>query len=290
MIKINLLPAHILERQRIRSVAILAVVVIVIEAAVLGLVMMRVKQRLADRKIELEYWQGRAATVGQFDTAIKNTQSQLVFYGRWLFWKGGIEGYHNAWAEMLAESAKWIYAKVQVDTLSPSPTQLQIQGRTDSLTSFRRAYLNIIRSNLWLPNVTFQVSGVPGGWQQPQLGGPAQPGVARVAAPGAVSFAGGFRMGFGGRRAGGAAAPVAGAAFGARPTPGAAAGAANPLPVAVTFTCIVKPEYGRRLNPPAPPMGAAPAQGAGAAPGMATGGFRMGFGRPRGRGGAGAAP
>jgi Tfp pilus assembly protein PilN len=290
MIKINLLPAHILERQRVRSVMILVIVIILIEAGVLGLVMMRVKQQLADAKIELEYWKTRAGAVAQVESETQKTQTQAMFYGRWVLWKSSIEKYHEAWAEVLGEIAKWIYAKVQVDSLQPSQTQVQIAGRTTSIESFRKAYLNIIRSPLY-SNVAFQISGVGGGWTQAQMAG-AAPAARR---PGAGAPGGGFRLAFGARRA---AAPApfggvrraGGGAFGARPVAGRAApGVINLLPVGVTFTCALKPEYGMRLNPPVPPVGGAPVAGARgrAAP---RGGMRIQMGRPRARtapGGAG---
>jgi hypothetical protein len=287
MIKINLLPAHILERQRLRSVIILVVVVLLIEVAILGLVMTRVKQQLADSKTELEYWQGRAQAVGQFEKQIQTVNGQIGFYARWLVWKNSINQYHDAWAETLEEMAKWIYQKVQLDSMAPTPLQVQFQGRTDSLESFRRAYLNIMRCPMYA-NVSFNISGVPGGWGQGQAAGATgarRPGAGLAAAAGGARAGGGVQIRLGGRRAGGS--------FGAGPTPtraaaprvGGAAGltAIAGLPIGVTFACILKNQYGKRLSPPMPPMGGGQvARGAGRpAAGARAGGLQIRMGGRR---------
>jgi Tfp pilus assembly protein PilN len=261
MIKINLLPAHILERQRLRSVIVLAVVVLLIEAAILGMVMTRVNQQLADREIELKYWQDRAAAVGQVEQSINTTNGQAAFYGRWVDWKAAIEKYHDSWAEVLGDIARWIYAKVQLDSMSPTPAQVQIAGRTDSLESFRKAYLNIIRSDV-LTNVTFTITGVAGGFSEGQTLAPARAAGVRAAAAAArppTPAASGLRFGFGRSGMGGRAAGAAPAA----PRLGAAAAQAGtgPLPVGVTFQCALRPEIGGRLNPPVAPIGGAPVAG-----------------------------
>ncbi|UCH34219.1 MAG: hypothetical protein JSV65_17040 [Armatimonadota bacterium] len=272
MIKINLLPAHILERQRIRSVIILVIVVILLELAVLGFVMTRVRGQVADAERELAYWQDLAANVGKYDKAIQTTQAEAGFYGRWVTWDKQIDQYHAAWADTLAEMAKWIYSRVQIHSLAPSPLQVQIQGRTESLETFRKAYLNIIRSPVYA-NVAFSIGGVPGGWNQgagarPAPGARARVGAARPAASGGLQLRlGGGRnepSRSGARPAAGGVGPLARrtAGPGAR---GAARGAAalmtDRLPIAVTFVCTMRPEAARRLVPPRPPVGGAPAAG-----------------------------
>ena len=256
MIKINLLPAHILERRRLRSVIVLVVVVILIEAAILGLVMMQYKRMLTDKKAELEYWKERAAQVGQIQSVTTATQGETQLYARWPQWQTNIDNYHGAWADTLTQIARWIYARVQVDSLTPSPSQVQIVGATESLTTFRTAYLNLLRCPLYT-NVTFGISGVSGGYSQPAGGG--------------APVAGGLGLGLGlsprEESAGPGAAPVA------------AAEQTNRLPVGVTFTCVLKPEEGAKLNPPGPPLGAGAAAGApaaaagGPASGLRIGGF-----------------
>jgi len=253
MIKINLLPAHILEQRRLRSVIVLVVVVILIEAAILGLVMMQYKRMLADGKVELEYWKGRAAQVGQIEAVTTTTQAETQLYARWPQWQTNIDNYHGAWADTLTQIARWIYTRVQVNSLTPSPSQVQIVGATESLTTFRTAYLNLIRCPLYT-NVTFSISGVSGGYSQPSGGGAAAAPAA--AAPGA----GGMRLAFG----------LSGGEESAGPAPAAPVAAAeqtNRLPVGVTFTCVLRPEEGAKLNPPSPPLGAGPAAGAPAAAG-----------------------
>jgi len=278
MIKINLLPAHILERQRLRSVIVLVVVVLLIEVGILGLVMTRVKQQLTDRQTELKYWQGRASAVGQLDQTIQATNGQVFFYGRWVLWKTAIEKYHDSWAEVLGEIAKWIYRGVQVDRLSPTPAQVQIVGRTASLESFRKAYLNIIRSDV-LSNVSFSITGISGGFSEGQVLPRAGGGGLR--APAAAPAGGGrIRISLGGGRSSrntGATAPAA-----PRVRGGPAQFGAGFLPVGVTFQCVLRPEYGLRLNPPAAPIGGAPVgggRGAPAAGGRPGGRIRIGMGR-----------
>lgn len=269
MIKINLLPAHILERQRLRSAVILVVVVLLVEAAVLGVAMTKVKGRLADKKVELEFWAEQAAQVGKIEAETNKVQAQAQSYGRWSAWTDAIDRYHEDWAVTLEDVSKWISARLQVTALNPSPTAVSIQAQTDSLESFRKAYLNISRSPLFT-NVQFSISAPSVGWQPPAAAGRGR-AAARRASPAPSTG-----MGLGRRFeeeeedeelfAGGT--PRAGAAprTGARRTAGRGTQA---LPVTVTFTCTLDPAQGSKLVPPPPPVGAAAAAGgrAGAAGG-----------------------
>jgi len=305
MIKINLLPAHILERQRLRSVIIIAAAVIILEVAVLGVAMTRVKGQLTDANTELAYWKTQAGKVAQFDSVIQSTNGQAGFYGRWVAWDTLIGRYHEAWAENLQEFARWIYARVQVDSLLPTPQQVQIQGRTDTLSSFRKAYLNIIRCPRYA-NVAFNITGVTGGYVQGQTGaGPAprgpRPAAGTLGGLGGAArtgggLGGGLRIGLGSRASTGRAASGA-MAFGGQRAQAAGGpqqlAALNRLPVGVTFNCLLKPQYTIRLIPPQPPVGGAPVtavagRGGGAAARARGGGLQIRMGgrssAPRGGG------
>ena len=295
MIKINLLPAHILERQRLRSVIIIAAAVIILEVAVLGVAMTRVKGQLTDANTELAYWKTQAGKVAQFDSVIQSTNGQAGFYGRWVVWDTLIGRYHEAWAENLQEFARWIYARVQVDSLLPTPQQVQIQGRTDTLSSFRKAYLNIIRCPRYA-NVAFNITGITGGYVQGQTGAGPAPRGPRPAAGTFGGLGGGLQLRLGGRAGTGRAASGAMAFGGQRAAAGGGLqqlAALDRLRVGVTFSCLLKPQYTFQLIPPQPPVGGAPVtaaagRGGGGAAGARSGGLqiRMGgrSGAPRGAG------
>ena len=321
MIKINLLPAHILERRRLRSVIIIAAAVVILEVAVLGVAMTRVKGQLTDANTELAYWKQQAGKVAQFDSVIQSTNGQAGFYGRWVAWDTMIGRYHEAWAENLQEFARWIYARVQVDSLLPTPQQVQIQGRTDTLSSFRKAYLNIIRCPRYA-NVAFNITGITSGYVQGQTGaGPALRGPRPVAGSfgglgGSARTGGGFGGGGGlqlrlGSRAGMGRptaapaqspfgmprqAPRAMAFRGQRAPAGAGPqqlAALDRLRVGVTFSCLLKPQYTFQLIPPQPPVGGVPVtaaagRGGGAAARARGGGLQIRMGgrsnTPRGGG------
>jgi hypothetical protein len=271
MIKINLLPAHILERQRIRSVILLVLVFVIIEAAILGLVMVDMKRQLNDQMLDLARWESRAKQVASVQGATVNADQAAQSYGRWRVWLNQIDTYHNAWADTLAEIARWIYAKVQVSSIQPSPNGVQIAGKTDSLESFRRAYLNILRSPMY-SNVTFSISGVTGGWPRAESRA-AGPGAAGPAAP-AGGGRGGGRGGEEEEAAPASQFPAAQGALSVAPPP-----PRDPLPIGVAFACVMRPEWGRRLVPPQPPI----------APGgiVSTGGGAPGAPPPPGGGGGG---
>ena len=246
MIKINLLPAHILERQRIRSVIVLVLVFVIIEAAILGLVMVDMKRQLNDQMLDLARWESRAKQVASVREATANADRAAQSYGRWRVWLNQIDTYHNAWADTLGEIARWIYAKVQVSSIQPSPNGVQIAGKTDSLESFRRAYLNILRSPMY-SNVTFSISGVTGGWPRAESPAPGT-GAAGPAAPAGRGRSGGR----GGEDEEAASPPQFPAAQGALPV--APPPPRDPLPIGVTFSCVMRPEWGGRLVPPQPPI------------------------------------
>jgi hypothetical protein len=282
MIKINLLPAHVLERRRIRSAVVLVLVAVVIEAAVLGLVMMKMKAQVADEQAALTYWQGRAAQVGQVQSETGAVQGQAASFAKWKTWTDSINNYHSAWESTLADIARWIYKNMEVSSLTTSSGSVQIQGAVDNLQEFKTAYLNIYRSPLYT-NVSFSISGVRGGWSQPAVTRAAPAAGAPSGPPaGMIGLSQDERDDQERIAALAARAQLQERPYEGRPplTPPGAGPAAPTVvaaltpPIGVTFNCVLKSEVGGRLVPPSPPIGAGSvtaAGGAGAAPGAPSG-------------------
>lgn len=251
MIKINLLPAHILDRQRVKSVIPPLLVIWVALAVILAVMTTRKKAELSDRNTELAYWQTEAMAVGQVKGQADGARGEAASYGRWKDWTDRIDAYHAAWQTQLIDIAKYIYARVQVSSISPTPQSVTIVGATDSIDSFKKAYLNILNSPLYNGQVTFSISGVSGGWSPPAMPG-ARPGGPAPAMPGANRGVDREDRLIMMQQQIARQGPQAAAA------PAAAAGPAQAgLPYQITFNCQLTGDYAGKLTPSfAPPIGA----------------------------------
>lgn len=147
MIKINLLPSYILERVRIRRVVWWIVGLLVIELLAFGFAALRIKSEVAAAEERLGYWQKEAGKVTAVTTLTGQVKSNTTPYVTWLNWFTGLERHNVLLANYLQGVSTFIYRRVQITNLSldNSRSLVTIIGKTDSLESLSRYYLNMLR-------------------------------------------------------------------------------------------------------------------------------------------------
>jgi Tfp pilus assembly protein PilN len=239
MIKINLLPAYVLEKHLARRTAIIIILVLVGQAAALGFAVLKVNGVMAEQKVRLDYWTKEADKVSTAEGLQGQVVSSTGPYQTYVDFVANVHLHHQKWAWLYEEVAKWVDNRVVLSSLTVGGTSVQFQGVTDSLESAKRWYLNTLRCYLFSA-VQLSVS-VPG-WRAP----------ASTTVETAAALAG----------------PVL--------LPGPGQGPAGPQPVPVSLSCALKPEY--VIIPPAPPAGAGAVSGMGtmvSMPSVSLGGLRF---------------
>lgn len=258
MIKINLLPAYVLERHLVRRAAILVGAIIIVQLAAIGFAYMQINRTMAREKIGLDHWTEKAGEVASIQGQTMSERSSAGPYQAWVDWVAAMHTHNASWAWLYEEIARYVDNKVLIRTISLSGQSVTLTGATDSLEGAKRWYLNTLMCYLY-SDVKLGVQ-VPG-WSLAQ----------RSVSPGAMG-AGRFAAAGLGR-------------------PGGLAGIDLSTPPSektpVTLTCTLLPQF--IIQPPAPPaVGAGVAGrggfGGGPAAGPAVGGGAVGSMRFGGRG------
>lgn len=173
MIKINLLPRHILESRRVKALLRLIVAVLVLETAAFAAYVwapapFSVSSRMRRAK------QRRAAAVQQAN-AVRELESQVeavrARFGEkagWVNWVEEADELPQAWIDYFNAVIATIPANVVVGSLpTPSGGVITLSGSTSDLMSAARWYLNTLRCEIVQPSqdaVSFSTAtvGYPG--------------------------------------------------------------------------------------------------------------------------------
>ena len=221
MIKINLLPAYVLEKSLVRRTVILVAIIVLAQVAALAFAYLQIGSAQKEADARLKLWTDKANEVATIVSQASGEKSAAVPYQSWVTFVDEIHKNNAKWAWLYEEIAKWVDNRVVLRTISLSGQTVTLQGATDSIESAKRWYLNSLMSYLY-SDVKLQVQ-VPG-W---------------TAAPGG----GGQTMG-----------PARGAAG---PTYAGVTGPIDMTPPSertpVSLACTVKPQF--LFVPPAPPGG-----------------------------------
>jgi Tfp pilus assembly protein PilN len=177
MIKINLLPAYILERHRIRRAIGVVVVLLVIELLAFGFAFIRIRTAVTAEQERLDYWTREANKVAAIENLTNDVKARTAPYQKWLQWFTGLESHNARLADMLKEISAYVYNRVHLTEWAFDSAQktITLTGRTDSLESLARYYLNALRGPFTNVELTTTVSG----WNlagAPPLTPPAGPG------------------------------------------------------------------------------------------------------------------
>jgi Tfp pilus assembly protein PilN len=224
MIKINLLPAYVLEKHLARRTAIIVALVIVAQLAALGFAVLKANGAMAEEKLRLQYWTEEAKKVSTADGLKGEVAGRTGPYQAYVDFAASMGESHRKWAWLWEEMARWVDSKVVLSSVNINGTNVQLQGATDSLESAKRWYLNTMRCYLYS---SVQLSVAVPGWQPP------------VQTSTLTAFGTGGRI-----------APPGG-------PPGQVSSSKEDVPV--TLACTLKPEY--IITPPAPPAAGAAVPG-----------------------------
>jgi Tfp pilus assembly protein PilN len=165
MVKINLLPIYILERSRVRRIAVAVGLLLVLQIIALVLAVMHAKAKVAMEQDRAKYWGDVATVVDDVATMTQERKSAVGPYQQWVTWVDSQKVYNSKVADLLMYMAHFVHAKVALQSFSWSGTSLTLSGTTDSLETANQFYLNMLRCPI-AATVQYQVQ-VPG-WTPPQ--------------------------------------------------------------------------------------------------------------------------
>jgi Tfp pilus assembly protein PilN len=183
MVKINLLPVHILERSRVRRTAVMVGLLLVLQGVALLLAVMHAKAKVAMEQDRATYWSQVASAVDDAAAMTSERQSAAGPYHQWVSWVDSEKTYETGVADLLQYLARFVHAKVALRQFEWSGAQVRLTGVTDSVETAKQFYLNMLRCPI-VASVQLQTQ-VPG-WSPPQLGVAGRTGAASTGtAPGA---------------------------------------------------------------------------------------------------------
>jgi hypothetical protein len=160
MIKINLLPPHVVERRKVRSLAILLLAVLLLEIGGFFFYYSTLVQTEKKKQAELKKVTADAQNVLNLDAA---AQAEIAAAGSAqtnLTWYDGNNQHNAKIADSLSKINEYIYAKMTIRSLNLNGAQVSIQGSTKNLDHIAAAYLNLLRCPYITPprGVTFTPS------------------------------------------------------------------------------------------------------------------------------------
>jgi Tfp pilus assembly protein PilN len=166
MVKINLLPIYILERSRVRRIAVVVGLLLVLQIIALLLAVMHAKAKVAMEQDRAKYWGDVAAAVDEVGKMTQGRKTDVVPYQQWVNWVDSQKVYNNRVADLLQYMAHFVHAKVVLREFSWGGARISFSGATDSLATVRQFYMNMLRCPI-VATVQLQVQ-VPG-WTPTQL-------------------------------------------------------------------------------------------------------------------------
>jgi len=294
MIKINLLPPHVVERRKVRSLAKWLLLVLLVEIVGLSFYVYRLAGEEARKKSEFQEAKAQADLVRGLEEKVSAEKSAAAPFRAKLKWYDGIYKHNAKIADTLEKINEYIYAGMTVRNLSVNGDQVQISGATKDIDHVARAYLNLLRSRYMSPgSLRMSLSsgpGVPGGQSIGGMGFTAgSPAMSPMAGMGGRAPAMAMRapmMGPMGFMGGPMGIPPGMATRSSTPTAITTAQAPNPNEaMSVQFSFALLPTYGLGAAQAGAPAGRGPAA-AGRGAMMGPGGMgRMGgpMMGPRGR-------
>jgi len=181
MIKVNLLPAHILERRRVKALAVLLVLILAIEALAFAAYMWapapfsigRQLQRAQDRRAKAE---AAEAEVYDLEAEVQAVRARYASLAGWVSWVDEADALPEKWIKYFATLNKYVPGEVVLNGLSPpSGGALTLSGSTRDMMAAVRWYMNMLRCEMVDPSPgsvqfspgTAQYAGEPGAAADP---------------------------------------------------------------------------------------------------------------------------
>ena len=158
MIKINLLPTHILERRRVRSLAVFLALLLALEVLGLAAYMWapapfsigRQLRRSRDRRTKAE---AAEAEVSALEQEVQDVRARYASLATWVNWVDEADKLPEKWIRYFTTLNKYIPAEVVLNGLSlPSGGALTLRGSTRDMMAAVRWYLNMLRCEMVDPS------------------------------------------------------------------------------------------------------------------------------------------
>ena len=158
MIKINLLPGHIVESRRVKALLRVLVVLILAEVAALAAIIWApgVSFTARYRQAEAEYAdaKARADEVRALTAELQQLQASYAEKATWVQWVDDTDLMPGKWVNYLTNLNMYIPSDVVLNGLSqPSGNNLTLTGFTSDLRAAARWYLNMLRCPMVQPGV-----------------------------------------------------------------------------------------------------------------------------------------
>ena len=229
MIKINLLPGHIIESRRVKALLRVLGVLILAEVAALAAIIwapgVSFTARYHGAEAQYADAKSRADEVRALTAELLQLQASYAEKATWVKWVDDTDLMPGKWDNYLTNINMYIPSDVVLNGLSqPSGNNLTLTGFTSDLRAAARWYLNMLRCPMVQPgvnSVSFNTSTA--GWPGSLPAGPipkmqqavtvqvalkpeyldmlilpGPPGTAGIPGPGGAAGGGGGRMGMGG--------------------------------------------------------------------------------------------
>lgn len=276
MTKVNLLPDYIWEGRRLRNTALLVLVAIIAELAVLGFLYTQKQADLLAAETRRDEIKVQADEVDAINTKAEQIAATIKPITDKTNYIRQVLQHNNKFPSLFERTNMYTYHRVGYRQLQPQATVLNMTANARSVSDIGRYLLNIQRAKDTFTAVSI-TSQMPGWPSAPAEGGTASgyPGGSEYAAQNPFapsSIAGPATQGYASVYGGGV--PGASGYPGAGGFPGTAAvAAAPPAPTLLDFTAVGQLAQRFQLTPPAYAGGAAPADGAGTEYGAPGGGY-----------------
>jgi Tfp pilus assembly protein PilN len=159
MIKVNLLPAHILERRRVKTLAVGLLLLLALEVLLLAAYVWAPApfsigtqlQRAQDRRATAE---AAEAEVYDLEAEVQQVKARYASLGRWVSWVDEADALPEKWIKYFTTLNKYIPANVVINGLSPpSGGALTLSGSTRDMMAAVRWYMNMLRCEMVDPSL-----------------------------------------------------------------------------------------------------------------------------------------
>ena len=168
MLKVNLLPAYIYERRKVRKASIGFVVLFV--AVVLGMLawwtMLNSKQKALE--VQVADMEMKAQEVTRLEQEAQAEENKIPIIQAKVAFIEALMDYNLQAPKLYEELAKYTYSRVLYRSIQPASNQLMIEAHARTLGDCGRYLMNIYRATHLFNSVV--ISGVPG-WPKASSGG-----------------------------------------------------------------------------------------------------------------------
>ncbi|NIM05644.1 MAG: hypothetical protein GTO55_05500, partial [Armatimonadetes bacterium] len=151
MIKINLLPARVIEVRRVRNLAKLLILVVLVEVIVLsaGVYSLAKQEQAWETKYDRAH--ERAEEVRTLEGQVAAAQRAASPLKAKVDWYESIYKHHEKIGEALEKINEYIFAKLTVRQLKLSGSTVRLNAATKDIDHVAKAYFNLLRSSNVVP-------------------------------------------------------------------------------------------------------------------------------------------